>query len=53
MPAGQTFTLVLDHTKERVQVDLGAVSGTDLLSGRKMKGKAALPGPGAWIIRGS
>jgi beta-galactosidase len=49
---GQAFTFVLNHNDEAVQVDLGTIAGTDLLSGKAMEGKATLPARGVWIIRG-
>ncbi|NMB45512.1 MAG: beta-galactosidase [Firmicutes bacterium] len=48
---GQTFTFVLNHNADSVEVDLGIESCTDLLSGNELKGKIELPGRDLLILK--
>ncbi|MFB9277861.1 beta-galactosidase [Cohnella cellulosilytica] len=48
---GTSYLFVLNHNAEAASVSLGARTGTDVLSGRKLGGAAELPGRDLWIVR--
>ncbi|UCC69396.1 MAG: beta-galactosidase [Armatimonadota bacterium] len=45
------FTFLLNHNDEPAEVQLGDISGRDLLSGKDVSGKTAIPAHGVRIIR--
>ncbi len=47
---GKSFTFVLNHNADPVQVDLGGRSRTDLLTGRQLSGSVDLAGRGLLIL---
>ena len=48
---GQTFTFVLNHNGDELEVDLGAEVYFDLLTGKELSGKIALPGRDLLILK--
>jgi len=47
---GETFTFLLNHNDEPTEVQLGPITGRDLLSGQEVSGTATIPGRGIRII---
>ncbi|WP_027085100.1 beta-galactosidase [Cohnella panacarvi] len=47
---GRRLLFVLNHNADAVDVKLGNVGGTDLLSGKPLSGTVSLAGRGVWII---
>jgi Beta-galactosidase len=47
---GQSYVFVLNHNAEAQTFDLGSVSGTELLTGKKLSGSAEVAGRGVLII---
>jgi len=45
------YLFVLNHNAEAVNIDLGEISGTELISGSKLQGSAELAGRDVWIVK--
>jgi beta-galactosidase len=48
---GTGYLFVLNHDAETASVALGARTGVDMLTGRRISGSAELPGRDLWIIK--
>jgi len=49
---GTDYLFVLNHNEHPVEVNLGGLSGTDLLTGQAISGaRAVLPGRDLWIVK--
>lgn len=48
---GTSYLFVLNHNAVAASVSLGARSGVDMLSGRRLSGEAELAGRDLWIVK--
>jgi len=45
------YLFVLNHNAEAVSIDLGEISGTELISGSKLQGKSEIAERDVWIVK--